>query len=101
MRTAQDDSRLILDQDPDLRGQIERALGRLPPYQVGKHGQLQEWLEDWDAPPTVFGLSNDRVVDSVPPPSPSPASAPPHPLRRPALKRTTAARAVRFMRFPG
>ena len=28
----------------------QRALDRLPPYQIGKHGQLQEWLEDYDEP---------------------------------------------------
>ena len=28
----------------------KRALDRLPPYQIGKHGQLQEWLEDYDEP---------------------------------------------------
>ena len=26
------------------------ALDRLPPYQIGKHGQLQEWLKDFDEP---------------------------------------------------
>jgi alpha-L-fucosidase 2 len=38
----------ILDQDADLRTALQRALDRLPPYQVGKHGQLQEWLRDFD-----------------------------------------------------
>jgi alpha-L-fucosidase 2 len=42
------DAARILAQDAELRGQIERALERLPPYQVGKHGQLQEWLRDFD-----------------------------------------------------
>ena len=27
---------------------LQRALDRLPPYQIGKHGQLQEWLKDFD-----------------------------------------------------
>jgi alpha-L-fucosidase 2 len=27
---------------------MERTLDRLPPYQIGKYGQLQEWLEDFD-----------------------------------------------------
>jgi alpha-L-fucosidase 2 len=38
----------LLDTDQDLREQMERTLDRLPPYQVGKYGQLQEWLEDFD-----------------------------------------------------
>jgi alpha-L-fucosidase 2 len=38
----------ILDADPELRGRLERALARLPAYQIGKHGQLQEWLRDFD-----------------------------------------------------
>ena len=38
----------LLDVDQDLREQIERTLDRLPPYQIGKHSQLQEWLEDSD-----------------------------------------------------
>ena len=38
----------ILGQDPELRGRLERALDRLPAYQIGKHGQLQEWLRDFD-----------------------------------------------------
>jgi alpha-L-fucosidase 2 len=38
----------VLDVDPEFRGEVQRALDRLPPYQVGKHGQLQEWLRDFD-----------------------------------------------------
>jgi alpha-L-fucosidase 2 len=34
--------------DEGLRAQIAKAQDRLPPLQVGKHGQLQEWLEDFD-----------------------------------------------------
>ena len=33
--------------DQDLRGQLKAALPRLPPFQVGKQGQLLEWLEDY------------------------------------------------------
>lgn len=29
---------------------LQRMLDKLPPMQVGKHGQLQEWLYDWDNP---------------------------------------------------
>jgi alpha-L-fucosidase 2 len=33
--------------DEDLRGQLKAALPRLPPFQVGKQGQLLEWLDDY------------------------------------------------------
>ena len=38
----------ILDEDAEFRGRLQRALERLPAYQIGKHGQLQEWLRDFD-----------------------------------------------------
>jgi alpha-L-fucosidase 2 len=38
----------ILGVDAGLAGRLGRARALLPPFQVGKHGQLQEWLEDWD-----------------------------------------------------
>jgi len=34
--------------DNDLRARAKAALASLPPLQIGKHGQLQEWLEDFD-----------------------------------------------------
>jgi alpha-L-fucosidase 2 len=37
-----------LGEDAELRRRLEGALDRLPPYQIGKHGQLQEWLQDFD-----------------------------------------------------
>jgi alpha-L-fucosidase 2 len=38
----------VLNVDADLREQMERARAALPPFQIGRHGQLQEWLEDFD-----------------------------------------------------
>jgi alpha-L-fucosidase 2 len=38
----------ILGVDEDLRKQLEDARAKLAPYQIGKAGQLQEWLDDWD-----------------------------------------------------
>jgi alpha-L-fucosidase 2 len=38
----------ILDIDKDLRKEFATVRGRLAPNQIGKEGQLQEWLEDWD-----------------------------------------------------
>jgi alpha-L-fucosidase 2 len=34
--------------DDQFRASAKAALDRLPPFQIGKHGQLQEWLEDFD-----------------------------------------------------
>jgi len=38
----------ILGVDPGFRSKLEQARARLAPNQIGKAGQLQEWLEDWD-----------------------------------------------------
>ncbi|MFN8096426.1 MAG: glycoside hydrolase family 95 protein, partial [Vicinamibacteria bacterium] len=37
-----------LGEDAEFAGRLRHAVDRLPPYQVGKHGQLQEWLVDFD-----------------------------------------------------
>lgn len=34
--------------DGEFAARLSSLLPRLPPMQVGKAGQLQEWLEDWD-----------------------------------------------------
>ncbi|GGA67360.1 hypothetical protein GCM10011507_18600 [Edaphobacter acidisoli] len=34
--------------DEDLRSRVEAARAKLPPFQIGRHGQLQEWLEDFE-----------------------------------------------------
>ncbi len=39
----------VLGRDPELRERVKAARARLAPMQIGKLGQLQEWLEDWDA----------------------------------------------------
>jgi len=36
--------------DADLARQAEAARKRLPPTPVGRYGQIQEWMEDWDDP---------------------------------------------------
>jgi alpha-L-fucosidase 2 len=38
----------ILDTDKKFRAEVAAARARLAPNQIGKAGQLQEWLEDWD-----------------------------------------------------
>lgn len=40
----------ILGVDPDLCEELTTMRARIAPNQVGKHGQLQEWLEDKDNP---------------------------------------------------
>ncbi|HEY3330970.1 MAG TPA: glycoside hydrolase family 95 protein [Capsulimonadaceae bacterium] len=39
----------VLGRDQDLRDQILATRDRLAPMQIGAQGQLQEWLDDWDA----------------------------------------------------
>jgi alpha-L-fucosidase 2 len=37
----------ILETDAELRSELDKAAKRLPPLQIGKRGQLQEWIEDY------------------------------------------------------
>jgi alpha-L-fucosidase 2 len=39
----------VLGSDQAFSGDIARARAKLPPNRAGAYGQLQEWLEDWDA----------------------------------------------------
>lgn len=38
----------LLGIDEAWRTRIEEARAQLPPYQIGRHGQLQEWLADYE-----------------------------------------------------
>ena len=38
----------VLDIDSEFRAKVAAARAKLPPLQIGRHGQLQEWLEDYD-----------------------------------------------------
>ncbi|MGP8245040.1 MAG: glycosyl hydrolase family 95 catalytic domain-containing protein [Bryobacteraceae bacterium] len=40
----------LLGVDSELRSQVENARRRLPPDRIGKHGQIEEWLQDFDEP---------------------------------------------------
>ncbi len=40
----------ILGIDAEFRGQLQQALADVPPLAIGKHGQIQEWLEDYGEP---------------------------------------------------
>ncbi|RAK26189.1 alpha-L-fucosidase 2 [Actinoplanes lutulentus] len=38
----------ILGVDPDLRERVAAARERLTPFRIGRNGQLQEWLDDYE-----------------------------------------------------
>jgi alpha-L-fucosidase 2 len=38
----------MLAVDQEFRAKLEGALAKLPPLRIGKHGQLMEWLEDFE-----------------------------------------------------
>ncbi|MFL1012148.1 glycoside hydrolase family 95 protein [Flavisericum labens] len=40
----------ILGEDKSFTKKLEETLSKMAPMQVGRHGQLQEWLIDWDDP---------------------------------------------------
>jgi alpha-L-fucosidase 2 len=40
----------ILGTDVALAADLKKARSRLSPFQIGRHGQLQEWLEDFEEP---------------------------------------------------
>ena len=40
----------ILNIERSFRREVQNTREKLAPMQIGKHGQLQEWLEDWDDP---------------------------------------------------
>ena len=61
----------VLGEDVEFRTRLESAVTRLFPPQVGRHGQLQEWSEDWDDPEDhhrhvshLFGLHPGRQITS-------------------------------------
>ena len=40
----------IVGEDIVYQDRVKKVLDRLPPMQIGKYNQLQEWLEDVDDP---------------------------------------------------
>ncbi|NUM53021.1 MAG: glycoside hydrolase family 95 protein [Candidatus Hydrogenedentes bacterium] len=44
------DASTALGVDEDFRTRLADARSKLAPPQIGKHGQLQEWIEDFDEP---------------------------------------------------
>jgi alpha-L-fucosidase 2 len=43
--------------DADFRAKLEDALTKLPPYQIGSSGFVQEWIEDWKTGPQGHNVS--------------------------------------------
>ena len=37
----------LLNLDPEFGAELAEALEKIPPYQIGKDGLLQVWIEDW------------------------------------------------------
>lgn len=42
------DAARILNLDPQLAHDLDLLKAQLVPYKIGKYGQVQEWMEDWD-----------------------------------------------------
>ncbi len=40
----------VLGDEASFQDSLQQMIDRLPPMQVGRHGQLQEWLQDMDDP---------------------------------------------------
>ncbi len=38
----------ILDQDKDFRDELLHMMKKLPKPKIGRYGQIQEWLEDYE-----------------------------------------------------
>lgn len=60
----------ILKIDADMAKQAKTALAKFPPLKVGRHGQLMEWLEDYDEPEPghrhishLFALYPDNAIN--------------------------------------
>lgn len=47
------ESSRILDTDAEFASKLKINLSKMPPMQIGKWGQLQEWMFDWDNPKDI------------------------------------------------
>lgn len=63
------DAAELLAVDADFQATLRAARARLYPPRIGKHGQLQEWWQDWDDPDDhhrhtshLFGLHPGRQI---------------------------------------
>lgn len=60
-----------LENDP-LVEEVKKVVSKLPPYKIGKHGQLMEWFDDFDEPipnhrhtSHLLGVYPFRQIDPV------------------------------------
>lgn len=60
----------LLGVDAELRDRLAAACDKLPPLQIGRHGQIREWMEDHDEPEPghrhvshLFGLHPGTQID--------------------------------------
>lgn len=60
----------ILHIDPSQADEARAALKKMPPLKIGKHGQVMEWLEDYDEPEPghrhvshLFALYPDNAIN--------------------------------------
>ena len=44
------DAGRLLGEDAEFLKHVKDSMDKLPPFEVGKHGQLQEWQRDYDEP---------------------------------------------------
>jgi len=57
----------ILHADPEFVHQVQQAINKLPPFKIGKLGQLQEWQLDyeendpWNARQFLYQLRSDKT----------------------------------------
>ncbi len=49
----------LLGVDSDFSNKLQVALTKIPPYQIGKSGFLQEWIEDWNPGPQGHNFSRN------------------------------------------
>jgi len=49
----------LLGVDTDFSDKLKVALTKIPPYQIGKSGFLQEWIEDWQPGPQGHNFSRN------------------------------------------
>lgn len=42
------ESSKILDTDEGFRQKLKDCLGKCPPFKIGRHGSIQEWIEDYE-----------------------------------------------------
>ena len=72
----------VLDVDAAFRSIVQNKLTKMYPYQIGRYGQIQEWLEDVDDPKDthrhisqLFGLFPGSQIDPLLTPALAKASA--------------------------